>query len=222
MRCEADCAGSALWVKETLAQIAAAPGGAELVAAFWRPPYRLRPWLAWHWLTDRLSGRAWQPGRITERLTVPAEKLALNARPLAVVFTTRFPWLSSFGRLAMVTRPWAIYVQTSIFAPDKAPSPAAVLVFAHELVHVQQGPLLAASIMGELLAYYRQSQLRPYLAPGYAASAGEQDAVAVAERIDLVNWRQLRGAARQLLKEELRWWRNRHPAYRYVPLLPLL
>lgn len=220
MRCEADCAGSAAWVQTALEKIAAVPGGAELVEAFWRPPYRLRPWRAWHWVTDRLTGRAWQRGRVTEWLSELRERPLDAARPLAIIFTPHLPWLSSFGRLAMVTRPWAIYIQTNIFAPDKLPSPGAVLVFAHELVHVQQGPLLAASILGELLAYNRQAALRPFLAPGYPISSHEQDAAAVAAQVDLVNWRRLRGDERRRLKEHLRWWRSRHPSYRYVPLMP--
>lgn len=222
MRCEADCAGSAAWVRQVLDRIVAAPGGEALTAAFWRPPYPLRPWLAWHWLTDRLTGRAGQPGRVAEWLNLPEERPSSNLRPLTVVFTPHLPWLSSFGRLAMVTRPWGIYVQTEFFAPDKPPTPSAVLIFAHELVHVQQGPRLAASILGEALAYSRQAELRPHLAPGTNLSTLEQETIAIAAQVDLPNWRRLRGAERQELVEQLRQWRGRHPAYRYVPLLPFL
>jgi hypothetical protein len=218
LKCEADCAGGAQWVATTLAQIASAPEGPPLVEAFWRPPYRLRPWLAWHWLTDRLTARAWQPDRVTEWLPTPPDA----PRCLSVIFTPHMPWLSSQGRLAMVTRPWAIYIQTEFFRPDEPPSPPAVLVFAHELVHVRQGPLLAASILGELLAYSAQSQLRPFLAPGYKPSKIEESAVEAAAGFDLANWRQLKGDGRRRLREVLREWRQNHPAYRMAPLLPIV
>jgi hypothetical protein len=225
LRCEADCEGSAYWVAAALAQIARVPLGAELVEGLLRPPYRLRPWQGWHWLTDRVTGRSREPGRVREWLP-PAAWAAPpppKARPLSVIFTPHLPWLSSKGNLAMVTRPWAIYVRSSYIEPDIPPSPPVILIFAHELVHVQQGPLLAASIMGELLAYHMQALLRPHLAPGYPPNSGEQDAVTVAGQLDLANWRALRREkhGRQQLRQHLHWWRERHPAYRHVPLEPL-
>ena len=218
LKCEADCAGGASWTAEVLERIAAAPGGAGLVEAFWRPPYRLRPWLAWHWLTDRVTGRAWEAGRMTEWLPAPPE----TSHALSVIFTRRLPWLSSGGRLAMVTRPWAVYIQAEFCRPDEPPSPPAVLVFAHELVHVRQGPLLAASIIGELLAYSEQARLRPHLAPGYGPSKIETSAVETAAKLDLANWRELRGEDRRQLMAALRQWRDAYPAYRMAPLRPLV
>lgn len=225
IQCEADCSGSGYWVATALAQIARAPLGAELVEAFLRPPYHLRPWLGWHWLTDRVTGRSKEPGRIRE-LVPPAAWAAPpppKARPLSVIFTPNLPWLSSKGNLAMVTRPWAVYIRSKYIEPDLPPSPGLVLVFAHELVHVRQGPLLAASIMGEVLAYYTQGQLRPYLAPGYPPNSGEQDTITIAGQINLANWREIRRTpeGRAQLRQHLHWWRERHPSYKHVPLEPI-
>ncbi len=125
-----------------------------------------------------------------------------------VIITDALPWPS--GGLAMVTRPSAIYVNERFFQPPQRATDAAMLLFAHELVHVTQSPLLAVSIYGEVQAYQIQAVLRDRGNHAAPPSRAEEDA----KRVNLSN--------PFTLISQLSWWRfQQFEHYGVVPLLPL-
>ena len=119
----------------------------------------------------------------------------------------------SFG---MVTRPAHIKIKLRYFKPPNSPDGDAVLLFAHELVHVMQGSALAASIIGEVQAYQVQAALRPHLDPENSETPYERYAKQInltdpSIRTDFSRWSQM--------TDELASWKSRFPNYT-VPLLP--
>jgi hypothetical protein len=125
-----------------------------------------------------------------------------------IKFTNDFPWPSQFA--AFATRPTAIYAKLKFFNPPKPPDGDALVLFAHELVHVEQGSSVAWSILGEVMAYQVQSSLRQYLHPGSTDSSAEQDAIMIDLSDPAIHYNYARWF--QML-EDLDWWQGQHPNY---------
>jgi RHS repeat-associated protein len=154
--CEAPQTGCAEWVQYALNKIenVPLPIGRMLVQALRDKDRSLQGLQLIFTHTAHITNECFDPS-----LFQPSTRSDMPG--FRIKFTDDFPWLSRDA--AMAVRPTSLYVKLRYFNPPEPPSDAAVLLFAHELVHVMQGPVLAYSIVGEVQAYQVQAALRRHL-----------------------------------------------------------
>jgi RHS repeat-associated protein len=202
--CSAPEAGCVRWVLDALEAIqSAGPRGSQLVQSFRAKDQDLKL------LQSGLSGCYCVSPYLCSLLPTPADMPGLK-----VAFTDNFPPFQEEAAMSV----WAfpenmIYVKLRYFDPPNKPSGDAILLFAHELVHIEQGNWLAFSILGEVLAYRTQAEFR--LGSG-ALTDEERAAIDVPLPPDNYSWSQW-----QALSQGLRDWESQFPDYAMDPLFPL-